>query len=134
MGLLTTTIGAYPKPDYVNLPDWFDDLDTAKPTEGWSEALHDLGKDAESIIEKGTDVIDPATFTKVMDMVNENPAFRKILTDEDIRVLNGLENFVLGITSSLFSVFCSNKSRPTYLNSFPCKLLSNSQTFRAVTP
>ena len=31
MGLLTTCIGAYPKPDYVNLPDWFEDLDTPDP-------------------------------------------------------------------------------------------------------
>ena len=54
MGLLTTTIGAYPKPDYVNLPDWFDDLDKSEPTEGWSEAMEAMGKDAESIIEKGT--------------------------------------------------------------------------------
>ena len=54
MGLLTTTIGAYPKPDYVNLPDWFDDLDTSEPTEGWAEAMEAMGKDAESIIEKGT--------------------------------------------------------------------------------
>ncbi len=53
MGLLTTTIGAYPKPDYVNLPDWFDDLDTSEPTEGWAEAMEAMGKDAESIIEKG---------------------------------------------------------------------------------
>ena len=54
MGLLTTTIGAYPKPDYVNLPDWFDDLDTSGPTEGWAEAMETMGKDAESIIEMGT--------------------------------------------------------------------------------
>ena len=47
MGLLTTTIGAYPKPDYVNLPDWFDDLDTSEPTEGWAEAMEAMGKDAE---------------------------------------------------------------------------------------
>ena len=52
MGLLTTTIGAYPKPDYVNLPDWFDDLDTSEPTEGWAEAMEAMGKDAENIIEK----------------------------------------------------------------------------------
>ena len=25
MPLLTTTIGAYPKPDYVAIPDWFTD-------------------------------------------------------------------------------------------------------------
>ena len=54
MGLLTTTIGAYPKPGYVNLPDWFDDLDKSEPTEGWAEAIEAMGKDAESIIEKGT--------------------------------------------------------------------------------
>ncbi len=54
MGLLTTTIGAYPKPYYVSLPDWFDDLDTSLPTKGWAEAMEKMGKDAESIIEKGT--------------------------------------------------------------------------------
>ena len=54
MGLLTTTIGAYPKPNYVNLPDWFDNLDKSEPTEGWAEAIEAMGKDAESIIEKGT--------------------------------------------------------------------------------
>jgi len=54
LGLLTTTIGAYPKPDYINLPDWFDDLDKSGPTEGWAEAMEAMGKDAESIIEKGT--------------------------------------------------------------------------------
>jgi len=54
MGLLTTTIGAYPKPDYVKLPDWFDDLDKSKPTQGWAEAMEAMGKDAERIIEKGT--------------------------------------------------------------------------------
>ncbi|MCS5553888.1 MAG: 5-methyltetrahydropteroyltriglutamate--homocysteine methyltransferase, partial [SAR324 cluster bacterium] len=54
MGLLTTTIGAYPKPDYVNLPDWFDDLDKSGPTEGWAEAIEEMGNDAEKIIVKGT--------------------------------------------------------------------------------
>ena len=38
MGLLTTTIGAFPKPKYVNLPDWFKNLDTSNPTKGWAEA------------------------------------------------------------------------------------------------
>ena len=52
MGLLTTTIGAYPKPGYVNLTDWFDDLDKSEPTEGWAEAMEAMGKDAESISKK----------------------------------------------------------------------------------
>ena len=43
MSLLTTTIGAYPKPDYVKLPDWFDNCDTSDPTAGWAEAMATLG-------------------------------------------------------------------------------------------
>ena len=45
MGLLTTTIGAYPKPEYVKLPDWFGNLDTSDPTRGWAEALNAMGDD-----------------------------------------------------------------------------------------
>jgi len=54
MGLLTTTIGAYPKPEYVKLPDWFGNLDTSDPTRGWAEALNAMGDDINSILERGT--------------------------------------------------------------------------------
>ena len=54
MGLLTTTIGAYPKPEYVKLPDWFGNLDTADPTSGWALAKEAMGPEAESIIKRGT--------------------------------------------------------------------------------
>ncbi len=56
MGLMTTCIGAYPKPDYVNLPDWFNipaGPDTADPTMQWSAAMAALGDDAEDIITRG---------------------------------------------------------------------------------
>lgn len=56
MPLLTTTIGAFPKPDYVTLPDWFNDPegpDTGSPTERWGKALKALGPDAETIIARG---------------------------------------------------------------------------------
>ncbi|MEC7348560.1 MAG: 5-methyltetrahydropteroyltriglutamate--homocysteine methyltransferase, partial [SAR324 cluster bacterium] len=54
MGLLTTCIGAYPKPDYVNLPDWFEDLDTPDPTSGWAEAMDAMGEEAIEILNRGT--------------------------------------------------------------------------------
>ena len=54
MSILTTTIGAYPKPKYVNLPDWFQNLDTSNPTKGWAEAKEAMGNEADLIIEKGT--------------------------------------------------------------------------------
>ena len=56
MVIKTTCIGAYPKPDYVGLPDWFnhpDGLDAADPTDRWSEAMNALGTDAESVISRG---------------------------------------------------------------------------------
>ncbi len=52
----TTCIGAYPKPDYVKLPDWFNHPggpDTEDPTALWEKAMDDLGPDAESVIAKG---------------------------------------------------------------------------------
>lgn len=56
MGLKTTCIGAYPKPDYVKLPDWFNipaGPDTADPTKQWFAAMAALGEDAEDIITRG---------------------------------------------------------------------------------
>ena len=56
MPLLTTCIGAYPKPHYVQLPDWFNipaGPDTADPTKLWVKAMEDLGPDAASIIDRG---------------------------------------------------------------------------------
>ena len=56
MPLVTTTIGAWPKPGYVRLPDWFtcpEGPDTPTPTRGWAEAMEALGDDAEAIIARG---------------------------------------------------------------------------------
>ena len=54
MAILTTTIGAYPKPESVSVPDWFRNPDTANPTAGWAEAVAALGEQAESVFADGT--------------------------------------------------------------------------------
>ncbi len=51
--MLTTCIGAYPKPDFLNLPDWFnlpDGPDSANPTKSWEAALAALGDSADETI------------------------------------------------------------------------------------
>ena len=56
MSLVTTTIGAWPKPEYVRLPDWFthpEGPDAADPTHGWAGAMAALGDDAEAVIARG---------------------------------------------------------------------------------
>ncbi len=52
MALLTTTIGAYPKPDYVPVVDWFkadDGPDTAAPTQRYEDELARMGDEAEAV-------------------------------------------------------------------------------------
>ncbi len=63
---LTTTIGSYPKPDYVPIPDWFHDPggpDTTDPTAGYAEAVAAAGEALEGLFVRGTRdaVIDQAT-------------------------------------------------------------------------
>ncbi|MFQ6022797.1 MAG: 5-methyltetrahydropteroyltriglutamate--homocysteine methyltransferase [Acidiferrobacterales bacterium] len=57
MSLQATTIGAYPKPGYVAVPDWFkcaEGPDTPTPTKEWAEAVAKLGDQAEEIFARGT--------------------------------------------------------------------------------
>ena len=56
MGLITTCIGAYPKPDFVKLPDWFNipaGPDTSDPTKLWLGAVAALGPNSQDIIARG---------------------------------------------------------------------------------
>jgi len=56
MAIPTTCIGAYPKPDFVSLPDWFthpDGTDTAEPTALWEQAMAELGAGAAEVIARG---------------------------------------------------------------------------------
>lgn len=56
MPVRTTCIGAYPKPEYVRLPDWFSipaGPDSADPTETWQAAFDALGPDAADILDRG---------------------------------------------------------------------------------
>ena len=56
MALLTTTIGAYPKPDFVPIPDWFRaeaGPDTRHPTQGYLEAIAAMGAEAEELFARG---------------------------------------------------------------------------------
>jgi len=49
MGLLTTTIGAFPKPSYFKVLDWFGDPDgtaTGNPTTRWASAMDAFGVSA----------------------------------------------------------------------------------------
>ena len=55
--MLTTTIGAYPKPDEVPVKDWFQKeggTDTAEPTAGYAETVRRYGAQLEAILDRAT--------------------------------------------------------------------------------
>jgi 5-methyltetrahydropteroyltriglutamate--homocysteine methyltransferase len=56
MPLLTTTIGAYPKPDYVPTPDWFQGEGTTdpEPTSRYDAFIGCEFEDVESVLDRGT--------------------------------------------------------------------------------
>ncbi len=55
MPILTTTIGAYPKPDYVPVPNWFDmgDQRRAAPTTAYEEILANQDRDHTEQLDRG---------------------------------------------------------------------------------
>jgi 5-methyltetrahydropteroyltriglutamate--homocysteine methyltransferase len=76
MALLTTTIGAFPKPEYLEFTNWFDlGLDTPNFKKTYASALNHLGKDPEKLFIKGTREV-------VLDQVN---AGIDIPTDGEVR-------------------------------------------------
>ena len=77
MALLTTTIGSYPKPDYVPTPDWFRAQNTSlpDPTRSYDEYLQTHTEEVETLLVKGTQAA-------VLDQVN---AGIDIPTDGEVR-------------------------------------------------
>ncbi|MDD9857111.1 MAG: 5-methyltetrahydropteroyltriglutamate--homocysteine methyltransferase [Gammaproteobacteria bacterium] len=62
MSILTTCIGAYPKPAFVKLPDWFNlpaGPDASEPTGQWAAAFRQLGdgEAAEAVLARGVEQV-----------------------------------------------------------------------------
>lgn len=57
LGLRTTTIGSYPKPDYAPVPGWFDirDVHGKSPTRTYSAFLRDRPANAEELLNRATE-------------------------------------------------------------------------------
>ena len=50
--MLTTVIGAYPKPDYLKITDWFNakgGTDTANPTKFYAQEVNQMGNKTEKL-------------------------------------------------------------------------------------
>ncbi|MEE9322728.1 MAG: cobalamin-independent methionine synthase II family protein [Granulosicoccus sp.] len=94
MPLLTTCIGAYPKPEYVKLPDWFNipaGPDTADPTLYWEAAMEALGHDAQDIINRGVAEAIKDQTTAGIDIPTDGEIVRENYIHYHCRHLNGFD-------------------------------------------
>ena len=92
--ILTTTIGSYPKPSYLKVPDWFQGekgTDAEYPTQGWEDAIKDLGSDFENIINKATLEVISDQIECGIDIVTDGEVRRENYIHYHCRFLKGID-------------------------------------------
>ncbi len=94
MPLLTTTIGAYPKPDYVPVVDWFkaeDGTVTEDPTGRYEEELARMGEGAEDIFRRAAADVIADQVTCGIDIPTDGEVRRENYIHYHCRHLNGID-------------------------------------------
>ena len=96
MGVLTTTIGAYPKPDYLDLPDWWRDSRegeyyTFNYVDDYEAAVVRLGEELEPLVVRATkDAIDDQVNVGI-DIVTDGEMRRENYIHYHCRRLDGID-------------------------------------------
>ena len=96
MALLTTTIGAYPKPDYLQVPDWWTDSRRGKYytfdyVSDYEKAIESIGEEADAVFGRAAkDVIDDQISAGI-DIVTDGEVRRENYIHYHCRRLNGID-------------------------------------------
>ena len=103
--MLTTVIGAYPKPAYLKLTDWFNTkggTDTSNPTKLYDQEINQMGEKAEELFLKATkEVIDDQIECGV-----------DIITDGEIKRENYIHYHCRHIQGIDFNKLTKKKEKP----------------------
>ncbi|MDH3593568.1 MAG: cobalamin-independent methionine synthase II family protein [Rhodospirillales bacterium] len=94
MPLLTTTIGAYPKPDYVPVPDWFqaaEGPDTGDPTRDYLKAIEKMGDEAEAIFARAAREVIEDQLSAGIDIPTDGEVRRENYIHYHCRHLDGFD-------------------------------------------
>ena len=92
--MLTTVIGAYPKPDYLKITDWFNakgGTDTATPTKFYEDEIKKMGADAESIFDKAAKEVIRDQLDCGIDIITDGEIKRENYIHYHCRHLNGVD-------------------------------------------
>ena len=92
--MLTTVIGAYPKPSFLKLPDWFNakgGTDTTNPTANYNIAIEKMGKEVESIFIKAAKEVINDQIECGIDIVTDGEVRRENYIHYHCRHLEGID-------------------------------------------
>ena len=92
--MLTTVIGAYPKPNYLKITDWFNaegGTDTANPTELYQDEIKKMGVDAETIFKKAAAEVIKDQLDCGIDIITDGEIKRENYIHYHCRHLNGVD-------------------------------------------
>ncbi len=94
MSITTTCIGAFPKPDYVKLPDWFvspDKPEAESAIKNWAEALAGLGPDVEALLDRAVKEVITAQVEAGIDIPTDGEIPRENYVHYHCRHLGGID-------------------------------------------
>ena len=87
--LLTTTIGAYPKPDYISLPDWFSNSSSPRPSSAYEEYLS--SPDSQETLDRATHEVVHDQVTIGIDIPTDGEIEREHYIYYHCRHLDGID-------------------------------------------
>ena len=92
--MLTTVIGAYPKPLYLKLTDWFNTkggTDTASPTKHYAQEVNQMGKKAEELFLKAAKEVIKDQIECGIDVVTDGEVRRENYIHYHCRHISGVD-------------------------------------------
>jgi len=92
--MITTVIGAFPKPSFHVLPDWFNSkggTDTEYPTKEYNNAIRSMGNEAESIFLNATKEVIDDQIQSGIDIVTDGEVRRENYIHYHCRHLSGID-------------------------------------------
>ncbi len=94
MRLQTTTIGAFPKPDYVPITDWFQGAagpDTVSPTQGYAAQMAQAGAEAEALFARAAGAVIADQVASGVDIPTDGEVRRENYIHYHCRHLDGID-------------------------------------------
>ena len=92
--MLTTVIGAYPKPDYLKVTDWFNakgGTDTADPTKHYAQEVNQMGEKAEELFLNAADEVIKDQIECGIDVVTDGEVRRENYIHYHCRHIAGVD-------------------------------------------